>query len=335
MLAGILLPVVVADVVAVWHHWLIRPGAPLSRVIADFVPAVALWSGLALLAGLVAMLVTRREVTAWPRIGVFTAAPSLVAMGVVGGVSGLSSAQRWHLLFLFDVPLAALLGAGGFLLVRFGVGHLVEQPGVDTLDTGLDVRVNLRATDHLLLRHDCLVVVEAAERWVVSWYDLHTVRGGDGVEVLATGRRRRLRVDQERVSSVVAAVRVRMRWVRRHSRFGARRDEHRRAHGTRGVAAYRRPRTTSHVPGTGLGVNGLTILFMTVMPVSAVVLLVAAVNAAAADRPAMGVGVVASVVIGSWAHVRFWRRRSARRYLAAHPAAAPRVDDVRDWREGG
>ncbi|MFL6124774.1 hypothetical protein, partial [Actinophytocola sp.] len=114
VLGGMVLPMALADVVAVWHNWLTRPATALSEVIADFTPAVALWSGLALLAGLVAVLVDRREVLAWPRIGLLVAAPSLVAMGVVGAVSGLRSANHWHLLLLLDVPLAALLGAGGF-----------------------------------------------------------------------------------------------------------------------------------------------------------------------------------------------------------------------------
>jgi hypothetical protein len=311
LLAGTLLPVALADAVAVWHNWASRPDATLSRVIGDFAPAMALWSGLALLAGLVAILVTRREVTAWPRIATLTAAPSLVAMAVVGVVSGL--------LFLLDVPLAALLGLGGFLLVRLGVRRLV-QPGADTLGTGLDVRIPLHGNDHLLLRHDRLVVVEGTERWAVSWYDFRAVQIRDGdVELQATGgRRRMLRVDD--VSYVVAAIRLRAQWVRRQPRFAERRDQHRRVHGTRGAEAYRRgrrPRTT-HAPGTGLGPTGLVVLFMTVMPVSAIVLLVAAVNASSTDRPPMVIGVVASVVIGVWAHVRFWRRRAARRYLAAH-----------------
>ncbi|MFL6120475.1 hypothetical protein, partial [Actinophytocola sp.] len=143
---------------------------------------------------------------------------------------------------------------------------------------------------------------------------------GDQVEVLATGRRRRsLSTDQ--AAYVLAAIRLRQRWVRRHPRFAVRREEHRRAHDTRGVEAYRqgrRPRT-SHAPGTGLGATGLLVLFMVVMPVAATVLLVAAVHAASPDRPPMVIGVVASVVIGIWAHLRFWRRRAARRYLAAHP----------------
>jgi len=321
LLAGTLLPVALADAVAVWHNWASRPDATLSRVIADFAPAVALWSGLPLLASLIAVLVTRREVTAWPRLATLAAAPSLVAMAVVGAVSGLSS----HLFFLLDVPLAALLGVGGFLLVRLGVRRLVQQPGADTLDTGLDVRIPLHGTDHLLLRHDRLVVVEGTEKWAVSWYDFRTVRVGatSGVEVVATGgRHRMLRVDD--ASYVVAAIRQRAQWVRRHPRFAKRRDQHRRMHGARGTEAYRRARRprTSHAPGTGLGPTGLIVLFMTVMPVAAVVLLVAAVNAPSADRPPMVIGVVASVVIGVWAHLRFWRRRAARRYLAAH------TDDV-------
>jgi hypothetical protein len=172
-----------------------------------------------------------------------------------------------------------------------------------------------------MLRHDRLVIVEGTERWAVSWYDFRTVRVGatSGVEVVATGgRHRMMRVDD--VSYVVAAVRLRAGWVRRHPRFAERRDQHRRAHGTRGAEAYRRGRRprTSHAPGTGLGPTGLVVLFMTVMPVSAIVLLIAAVNASSPDRPPMVIGVVASVVIGVWAHIRFWRRRAARRYLAAH-----------------
>jgi hypothetical protein len=316
LVGGTLLPVALADAVVVWHNRVSRSGVTLSRVIADFAPAVALWSGVALLAGLVAALVTRRGVTAWPRIAALVAAPSLVAMAVVGVVSGLGS----HLPFLLDVPLAASLGAGGFLLVRLGVRRLVEHPGADTLDTGLDVRVDLSGTDHLVLRADRLVVVEGSEAWAVSWYDFRTLRVGPaGVEIQANGgRRRTVRVDD--ASSVVAAVRQRVRWVRRHPRFAERRDRYRRAHGTRGAEAYRRgsrPRT-SHAPGTGLGPAGLLVLFMTVMPLAAVVLLVAAVNASSADRPSMVIGVVASLVIGAWAHARFWRRRAARRYLTAH-----------------
>jgi hypothetical protein len=297
VVAGTLLPVALADAVAVWHNWASRPGVALPLVVAEFAPAVALWSGLALLAGLVAVLVTRREVTAWPRIGVLAAAPSLVAMAVVGVASG-------RLLFLLDVLLAALLGVGGFLLVRFGVRRLVERPGADTIDTGLDVRVDLRGTGHLLLRHDRLVV-EGTEKWAVSWYDFRTMRVRDGdVEILGAGRRS-LHVDQDRVSFVVAAIRLRARWVRRHPRFAARRDEHRRR-----PEAYRRRPRDSHAPGTGLGATGLTVLFMVVMPVSAIVLFVAAVSAGPADRPPLVIGVIASVVIGVWAHIRFWRRRA-------------------------
>jgi hypothetical protein len=317
VVGGALLPVALADAVAVWHNWASRSGVTLSRVIADLAPAVALWSGLALLAGLVAVLVARRGVTVWPRIAALAAAPSLVAMAVVGVVSGLGS----HPLFLLDVPLAALLGAGGVLLVRLGVRRLVEHPGADTLDTGLDVRIDLSGADHLVLRADRLVVVEGTERWAVSWYDFRTLRADPAeVEFQATGgRRRTVRADD--AAAVVAAVRLRVQWVRRHPRFAERRDRHRRAHGTRGTEAYRsgrRPRT-SHAPGTGLGPTGLVVLFMTVMPVAAVVLLVAAVHASSVDRPPMVIGVVASVVIGAWAHARFWRRRAARRYLAAHP----------------
>jgi hypothetical protein len=309
VLAGTLLPVAVADVVAVWHNWASRPGVALSLVIAQFAPGVAIWSGLVLLAGLVAVLSTRREVTAWPRIGVLAVAPSLVALAVVGVVSP-------RPLFLLDVLLAVVLGVGGLLLVRFGVRRLVERPGVDTLDTGLDVRI-----DHLLLRHDCVVVGSGTDRWAVSWYDFRTVRIHDGdVEIQATGgRRRSLRVD--RASYVVAAIRMRVAWARRHPLFATRRDQHRRAHGTRAASAYRygRRRPASYALGTGIGTSGLTVLFMAVMPVSAIVLLFAAVHASSADRPPMVLGVIASVVIGMWAHVRFWRRRSARRYLAAHP----------------
>jgi hypothetical protein len=320
LVGGTVLPVALADAVAVWHSWASRSGVTLSRVIADFAPAVALWSGLPLLAGLVAVLVTRRGVTAWPRIAALVVVPSLVAMAVVGVVSGLGA----HPLFLLDVPLAALLGVGGLLLVRLGVRRLVEHPGADTLDTGLDVRIDLRGTGHLVLRDDRLVVVEGTERWAVSWYDFRTVRVGDpaAVEVQATGgRRRTLRADD--ASSVVAAVRLRVQWVRRHPRFAERRDRHRRAHGVRGAEAYRRPRG-SHAPGTGLGPTGLVVLFMTVLPVAAIVLLVAALNASPADRPPMVIGVVASLVIGAWAHARFWRRRAARRHLAAHSDDGPR-----------
>src|SRR5262245_52096164 len=128
--AGIVLPVALADVVAVWHNRASRPGAALSAVIRQFAPGMGIWSGLALLACLVALIVTRREVTAWPRIGVLTAAPSLVAMGIVGVAAGMPWA-------LIDVPLAILAGIGGFLLIRAGVRRITEHPGTDTLDTGL------------------------------------------------------------------------------------------------------------------------------------------------------------------------------------------------------
>jgi hypothetical protein len=312
VLGGTLLPVALADTVAVWHNWASRPGVALSRVVTDFAPGVGIWSGLALLAGLVAVLVTRREVLTWPTIGTLTVAPTLVALAVVGVVAGVSS----HLLFLLDVLLAALLGVGGFLLVRFGVRRLTDRPGTDTLDTGLDVRIALRGSDHLVLRHDRLLVVTGTDRWAVSWYDFRTVRVRDGeIEVLATGGRRRA-LSADRVSFVVAAIRLRILWVRRHPLFASRRDEHRRAHGTRTVS--RRPRA-SFAPGTGIGTTGLTVLFMAVMPVSAIVLLFASVHASAADRPPMVLGVIASVIIGVWAHVRFWRHRSARHYLSTHP----------------
>lgn len=71
----------------------------------------------------------------------------------------------------------------------------------------------------------------------------------------------------------------------------------------------RRPRQ-SYAPGTGIGVTGLTVVFMVAMPVAAIVLFVAALQASGHDRPQMVIGVVASLVIGVWAHVRFWRRRS-------------------------
>lgn len=310
VLAGILLPIVLADALAIGSNAVSR-AVDLPRVAADFTPAVALWSGLPLVAGLVAVLVTRREVLAWPRIGALVTAPSLAAMAVVGVVAGP--------LFWLGVPLAALLGFGGFLLVRLGVRRLVERPGADTLGTGLDVVVPLGGADHLLLHHDRMVAVVGTDRWAVSWYDVRTVRAGaSGVEVLATGGRRRA-LPAEDVALVVAAVRLRFRWVRRHPSFAARRDEHRRAHGTRTVAASR-PRS-SRAPGTGIGTTGLTVLFMAVMPVSAIVLVFAAVHANPADRPPMVIGVVASVVIGVWAHVRFWRRRAAQRYLSAHPDA--------------
>lgn len=317
VLAGTVLAVVLADAVAVWTNWASRRGAALSVVTGQFAPGVAIWSGLALFAGLVAVLVTRREVTAWPRICGLVVVPSLLAMAVVGVVAGLSR----NLVFLLDVPLAALLGIGGFLLVRFGVRRVVERPAEDTLDTGLDVRIDL-PKGHLLLRHKDLVLVRGKERWALSWYDFRAVRAGEGVEIQATGgRRRSVPVEADRVAFVVAAVQTRAQWVRRRPEFAARRDEHRRAHGTRGAQAYRRARAPrgSYAPGTGIGTSGLTVLFMTVMPVAAIVLAVAAVNAASPDRPPMVLGVVASVVIGGWAHIRFWRRRAARRYLAAHP----------------
>lgn len=315
VLAGILLPLAAADVVAVWHNRASRPGVALSDVIADFAPAVAFWSGLPVLAGLVALLVTGREVLTWPRIGVLAAAPSLVAMAVVGVATG-------NALFLLDVPLAALLGFGGFLLVRLGVRRLVDQPAADTLHTGLDARIALRGRDHLLLRHDRLVLVEDSARWAVSWYDFRTVQVGSDVEILTTDRRRRtLPVDPDRVPYVVEAIRMRFQWAREDPRFASRRGEHRRAHGTRGESAYRRARRVpaSYAPGTGIGPTGLTVLFMIVMPVAAIVLLIAAVNAAPSDRAPLVIGAVASVLIGTWAHTRFWRRRSARRYQTTHP----------------
>lgn len=307
---GTLVPVAVADGVAVWHNAVARHAA-LGVVVGDFAPAVGLWSGLPLLAGLVAVLVTRREVTAWPTIGALVAAPSVVAMAVVG----VAAAVGDNLLFLLDVPLAGLLGVGGFLLVRLGVRRLVERPGVDTLDSGLDVRVG----GHLLLRHDRLVV-SGTEKWAVSWYDFRAARVRDGdLEIQATGgRRRSMRADM--AADAVAAIGRRATWVKRHPLFAARRDEHRRAHGTRGAEAYKRGRRVpaSYAPGTGIGSGGMTVLFMVTMPVAAVVLTIGAATTST-DRAPLVLGVVASVVIGVWAHVRFWRRRAARRYLAAHP----------------
>jgi hypothetical protein len=300
LLGGTLLPIALADAVAVWHNWASRPNADFSRVIAQFAPGVAIWSGLALIAGLIALLVTRRAVTDWPRIGVLTAAPSLVALAIIGGVAGLS----WNLLFLLDVPLAALLGVGAYLLIGIGVRRLVERAGADTIDTGLDVRLDLGEHSHLLLRHDRMVVVERTGKWAVSWYDFRALRVRDGdVEVLGAGRRV-LRVDPARASFVVAAIRLRVQWVRRHPLFAARRDQHRRRRAPQ--RAYR----GSYAPGTGIGATGLTIVFMVTMPVAAIVLVIAAVHAAPGDRPQMVIGVVASVVIGVWAHVRFWRRRA-------------------------
>src|SRR6266540_7263528 len=106
-------------------------------------PGVAIYSGFALVAGLIAIAVSRFEVTAWPKISLLTMTPSLVAFAAIGAGSGLASDSRAYLLFLLDIPLAVGLGFGGYLLVHVGVRRLTEPAARDIVATGFDVRVPL------------------------------------------------------------------------------------------------------------------------------------------------------------------------------------------------
>jgi hypothetical protein len=279
-------------------------------------------------AGLIAILIARFEVTAWPKICLLTITPTLVAFVVVGVVSALVSHNRLYLLFLLDIPLAAGLAAGGYLLVRAGVRRLVEPAALDNISTGLDVRIPLRDGASLLLRHDRMVITEGAERSVISWYDYRTVRPGQddepGVEVLAASHRRLIPVEPVRVQPVIAAIIGRLRHVRANPLFQVRRDNYRELGGVDRLQTARATANTLSTrarPETGnaLSPMGFAVLLMVTMPVATIVLIIAATQTGGSQQKELVLGAVAAAAIGLWAHIRFWRRRAARRYLETRP----------------
>jgi hypothetical protein len=325
MTVGLLAPIVLADVLSGWQNWASRRSASVSEVVGQFAPGVAIWSGFALVAGLVAIAVSRFEVTAWPKICLLTMLPSLVAFVAIGAGSGLASDNRAYLLFLLDIPLVAGLAAAGYLLVRAGVHRLIEPAGKDTIATGLDVRVPLREGASLLLRHDRMVIIEDGRREAISWYDYRTARASrdaePGVEIIAVNGRRLILADPARVRPVLGAIIGRMRLVRARPAYLARRDDHRRVgDGRRQADTVKAAHSLDSgvAVGRSIGSLGLVVLFMVTMPVATVVLLVASVNAPVGQRPGLAVGAVAAALIGIWAHVKFWRRRAARRWLETH-----------------
>jgi hypothetical protein len=324
---GLVLPMVVADGLTVWQNWIPR-NSPLTDVIRDLIPAMDLWTGLALVAGLVALLVSRLAVTAWPKICLLTMTPTLVAFVLVGAVSGLVSDNRLHLLYLLDIPVAAGLAAGGFLLVRTGVRRLIEPAALDTIGTGLDVRIPVRDGADLLLRHDRMVITEDGERSVISWYDYRTVRAGQdeepGVEVLAASQRRFIPMAAARVQPVLAAIVGRTRYVRGKPMFQVRRENYRRMGSVPNLVATRATaKTLSNrwYPGSSAGLSpmGFAVLLMVTMPVAAIVLAIAATQTGGSQQKELVLGAAAAAAIGLWAHIRFWRRRAARRYLETRP----------------
>ncbi|MFL6144756.1 MAG: hypothetical protein ACJ72N_23185 [Labedaea sp.] len=322
VLAGLVPPIVLADLLAVWQNWASRH-SPVPDVVRELTPAIAIWTGMALVAGLIALLVARAAVTDWPKICLLTMTPTLVAFVLVGVISGLASGNRVQLLFLLDIPAAAGLGAGGYLLVRAGVRRLAEPAALDNLGTGLDVRLALPAGANLLLRRDRLVITEGGKRSTISYYDYRTVRTGreeeSGVEVLAASRRRLIRVPAEQVRPLIAAITFRMRSVRADPMFQVRRDSYRRMGGGARLAAARSAADTlsGRIPRvrSGLSPMAFTVLLMATMPVASVILIIAATLTGGSQQRDMVFGAVFAVAVGLWAHIRFWRRRAARRYL--------------------
>jgi hypothetical protein len=329
VVAGLVVPIVLADLLAVWQNWASRH-APLPDVIRQLTPAIAIWTGMALVAGLIALLIARAAVTDWPRICLLTMIPTLLAFVLVGIISGLASGNRVQLLFLLDIPVAAALGAGGYLLVRVGVRRLVEPAALDNLDTGLDVRVagfSAAAGANLLLRKDRLVITEGRERSVISYYDYRTVRaGGDeepGVEVLAASHRQLIPAAPEQVQPLIAAITQRVRYVRADPMFQVRRDVYRRMGGGARLATARSAADSlsGRIPRvrSGLPPMAFTVLLMAAMPVASVILIIAATQTGGSQQREMVFGAIFAVAVGLWAHIRFWRRRAARRYLETRP----------------
>lgn len=321
VLAGAVLPMVIADVLAVWQNWSTRD-VPAAEVRHDFAPGIALWTVVPLLFGIVALALNRFEVTAWPRIIAGTVTPTLLAFAIIGPASG-------NPLFLLDIPGAVALGLAGYLLARFGVRRLAEPAALDNVASRLDVRVPRHRGGSVLLRHDRLVIIGRDGRRTVrraySWHDFRFIpaklNDAGELEVVAVGERYAFPVDPLEAPVIRAAIRARAQFVRGEPGFEAERSAHRRAHAGRYRAARKTADALTSQELSGNLTPGFMLLvyiFMVVGPVGAVVGIIAATQVAPGRRTEMILVVVADVVLGLLAHIKFWRRRAARRYLETH-----------------
>lgn len=322
--AGLLLPVVIASVLAVWENWASRT-VTLADAVGDVTPPVAALTGIGLVIGIIAMLVNRFEVTSWPQFGAWATCPALFGLVVVGMVA----TKHGNPLFLLDLPGAVALGVGSYTVLRFGVRQLAEPAALDNLLTRLDVRVPRQGGGSVLLRHDRLVIISGrpVRGRAYSWYDFRYVRvnpDDDGeLEVVTVEERYTFPADQAEIPVIRAAIRQRAHHLRGQSDDIQQRAEHQRDHENRGRAArIMTSRLTSQDRGGGVGMSfmGLVYLFMVVGPVGAVVLTVLAIQASTPDQRTQAIlAAVADTILGLLAHLKFWRLRAARRYLETHP----------------
>lgn len=317
VLAGAVLPVVIANVLAVWQNSTTRD-VPLVEVRHDFVPGIVLWTVVPLVFGIVALIVNRFEVTVWPRIVAGVTAPTLLAFAIIGPASG----QPW---FLLDIPGAVALSVGGYLVVRFGARRLAEPAALDNLASRLDVLLPRRRGGAVLLRHDRLMIIGTDGRRTVrraySWHDFRFVpakQTSDGeLEVVSAGERYAFPVDPLEAPVIRAAIRARSQHVRAEPGFERARSAHRGGHRDRARAAQELLRRPTYQTGRK-SLWALVLLFMVVGPVGAVIATIYATQVSSDQRPQMILVVVADVVLGSLAHIKFWRLRAARRYLETH-----------------
>jgi hypothetical protein len=328
VLAGAVLPLVIANVLAVWQNSVTRD-LPLAEVLHDFAPGIALWTAVPAVFGIIVLILNRFAVTAWPGIITGMTVPALLAFAIVGPVSGQVSANHRQPWYFLDIPGAVALGIGGYLLVRFGVRRLAEPAALDNLASRLDVRVPRHRGGAVLLRHDRLVIIGTDGRRTVrraySWYDFRFVpakQTSDGeLEVVAAGERYAFPVDPLEAPVIRAAIRARAQHVRVEPGFEPERSAHRREHPGRSRTARKTVNAlTSQELSRNLtpGFMLLVYIFMVVGPVGAVVGIIGLTQASPDNRTELILVVVADVVLGTLAHLKFWRLRAARRYLETH-----------------
>ena len=328
VLAGAVPPVVIANILAVRQNAATRD-VPLADVARDFAPGIALWTAVPAVFGIVVLLLNRFAVTAWPPIIAAATAPTLLAFAIIGPVSGQVSATHRQPWYLLDIPAAMALGVDGYLLVRLGVRRLAEPAALDNLGSRLDVVLPRRRGGAVLLRHDRLVIIgrdgRRSVRRAYSWHDFRFVpakQTSDGeLEVVAAGERYAFPVDPREATVIRAAIRARARSVRAEPGFEPERSAHRRAHPGRARAARKTVDALTSQELSGNLTPGFMLLvyiFMVVGPVGAVIGIIAVTQASPGNRTELILAVVADVVLGSLAHIKFWRLRAARRYLETH-----------------
>jgi hypothetical protein len=329
VIAGAVLPMVIANVLAIWQNWATRT-VSLAEVRHDFAYGIAIWTEIASVFGVAALIANRFEVTKWPAIIVRTMTPTLLAFAIIGPASSSASRTYHQPLFLLDIPGAVALGMAGYLLVRFGVRQLAEPAAWDNIDSRLDVRVPRHRGGSVLLRHDRLFIIGKDGRRTVrrgySWLDFRFVPGKltdeSELEVVVDGERYAFPVDPLEAPVIRAAIRGRAHFVRTDPLFQRKQNAHRRSHPGR----YRSSRTivdalTSQEHSSNPTIPGFMFLvkiLMFVGPVGAVVLTIAATQESPDKRSQLIVAIVADIVLGLAAHLKFWRLRAARRYLETH-----------------